>query len=443
MRFKSLVVLAAFGFGTIGLVAQNADQSELVKQLLQRVEELEQKVKIQDRKYEIDQEATAAKAKTAPVVTVGTKGFSLESPDGDFKLRMRSLVQADSRFYFDDGGVPANDGFLIRRARMEFIGSLYDKFEYRIMPEFAGTTPSLLDAWLSWKIDPAFIIQAGKVRLPIGLERFQSRESNLMTEFGYPTSLVPNRDIGANIQGAVLGGKLDYYLGAFNGTPDGGSIVTDADDDKTLAARVFAHPFLTSDIDGLRGLGIGLAGTYGNAEGTPAGYRTVGQQTFFSWRAGVVDDGTVWRLVPQLYYYNGPLGIQAEYAISSQQVKTAAAFDTLDNTAWQVTASYVLTGEDSTFKGVKPKHNVGFGGDPGWGAWQVVARVSELDIDDNAFPLYANPLTAAAKVTSYGGGINWYLNPQVRISLDYNLSQFDGAGKRDEHVLISRFQYRF
>lgn len=405
-------------------------------------EELDQKVRVLERKQELSNEEAAAKAKTTPILNVGEKGFSLQSADGAFNLRLRSLVQADARFYPNDGGVEGNDTFLIRRARIELTGTLFDQFDFRIMPDFAGTTPTLLDAWLDWKINPHFQVLAGKVKLPIGLERYQSREYNLLTEFGYPTSLVPNRDIGIALHGNIVDG-LEYYLGAFNGTSDGGSVVTDSDDEKSIAARLFATPFAKSDNAALKGLGFGIAGTYGDSDGTPANYRTVGQQTFFRWANGTVNDGTTWRLVPQLYYFYGPFGLLGEYSISSQELRNGAATDTIENTAWQVTSSWVLTGEDATFRGVKPKKPVSFGENRGWGAWQVVGRVTGLDVDDDAFPTFASAAASPSSALSYGGGINWYLNPQVRISADYNYTDFSGASLPNEHAVITRVQFRF
>ncbi len=270
---------------------------------------------------------------------MGEKGIYIESADGAFNLRLRSLVQADARFYPDDGGVEGNDTFLIRRARIELTGALFEKFDFRIMPDFAGTTPTLLDGWLDWKINPHFQVLAGKVKLPVGLERYQSREYNLLTEFGYPTSLVPNRDIGIALHGNIVDG-LEYYLGAFNGTSDGGSTITDSGDDKSAAARIFATPFAKSDNAALKGLGFGIAGTYGDSEGTPANYRTVGQQTFFRWASGTANDGTTWRAVPQLYHFYGPFGLLAEYAISHTRTQNARPRIPL-KTRWQVSASWV------------------------------------------------------------------------------------------------------
>jgi len=408
-----------------------------------KLEDLDQKVRVMERKDELEKEEAAAKAATTPTISVGAKGFSMQSKDGAFSLRLRSLVQADSRFFIDDGGVEGNDTFLIRRARIELTGTVFDKFDYRIMPDFAGSSPTLMDAWLDWKVMPSFQVLAGKVKLPVGLERYQSPENSLMTEYGYPTSLVPNRDIGVALHGQVLNKTLDYYVGAFNGTTDGGSSTTDSNDDKSVAARLFATPFANSDNSFLKGLGFGIAGTYGEDENTPAEYRTVGQQKFFTWRSGVTDDGTVWRVVPQLYYFNGPFGLLGEYAVSSQELSRGTASETLDNTAWEVTASWVLTGENATFRGVEPKAPVSLGEKKSWGAWQVAARVTELDVDKDAFPTFADAAKSAEMARSYGIGLNWYLNTMVRISTDYNWTRFTGAPLRDEHAIISRVQFRF
>ena len=57
------------------------------------------------------------------------------------------------------------------QSRIRAVGTLFDKFDLRIMPDLAGTTPTLRDAWLNWKINPHFQVLAGKRKLPVGLER--------------------------------------------------------------------------------------------------------------------------------------------------------------------------------------------------------------------------------------------------------------------------------
>jgi phosphate-selective porin OprO/OprP len=380
-------------------------------------------------------------------VRAGADGFSIESGDGSFMLRLRTLVQADSRFYFGNeqtgtgsGTAPVSgaDDFLIRRARIELTGRLYKQFDFRVMPDFASANSTLLDAWLRWTVKPALQFQVGKVKLPVGLEREQTREFNLFNEFAYPTSLVPNRDTGLNVQGQVAGGALSYYLGAYNGASDGASLVDDTDDSKTGVARLFFVP--TEGL--LEGIGIGIAATDGEQEGTPSPYRTIGQQIFFQPRAAVITDGSVSRLAPQLYWFRGPFGVMSEWVRSSQELRSGTTVEDLEHTAWQVTVTWVLTGEDATFRGVEPEHDV----DPKqgtWGAWQLVARATELDLDDDAFPLFADPAVSSTKASTLGVGIHWIMNPQIRVTVDYNATDLDGGSLDHEDVVIGRVQLRF
>lgn len=52
----------------------------------EKFDELDQKVRILERRFELQQEGTAEKAKEAPGVVSGKDGFSLKSADGQFQL---------------------------------------------------------------------------------------------------------------------------------------------------------------------------------------------------------------------------------------------------------------------------------------------------------------------------------------------------------------------
>jgi phosphate-selective porin OprO/OprP len=380
-----------------------------------------------------------------PVVKVGAEGFSLESGDGAFQMRLRTLVQGDSRLFFGNdqtgtgtGLAPpsGSDDFLIRRARIELTGKLFKQFDFRLMPDFAPATSTLLDAWLRWTVKPSLQFMAGKVKLPVGLEREQTREFNLFNEFAYPTSLVPNRDIGFIVQGQVAK-ALNYYVGAFNGSSDGASLVDDTDDGKTAVARLFLTP-----TDGpLEGLGVGIAATDGEQQGIPSSYRTIGQQIFWQPRTGVLTDGGVSRLEPQLYYFRGPFGLMSEWVTSQQELRLGTTFAELEHEAWQVSVTWVLTGEDATYRGVKPAHNVDTKNGQ-WGAWQLVARVTELDVDDDSFPIFADPASSSTKASTFGIGLHWIMNQMVRVTVDYNGTDLDGGSLEDEDVVIGRVQLR-
>jgi len=127
----------------------------------------------------------------------------------------------------------------------------------------------------------------------------------------------------------------------------------------------------------------------------------------------------------------------------------------LQNKAWQVSAGYVLTGEDSSYAGVVPKTNFDFSAGT-WGAFEVAARFAKLTIDDKAFPIFANPSTNADDAASIGLGLNWYLSKTVRFTFDLYRTKFGFSSlavakppaapsvlHQDEKAFISRFQLSF
>ena len=57
----------------------------------------------------------------------------------------------------------------------------------------------------------------------------------------------------------------------------------------------------------------------------------------------------------------------------------------LKNDAWQIAASWLLTGEDASYQGVKPNRPFSAGADGGWGAVELLARYQENNIDKDAF----------------------------------------------------------
>jgi len=107
--------------------------------------------------------------------------------------------------------------------------------------------------------------------------------------------------------------------------------------------------------------------------------------------------------------------------------------DTMDNSAWQLSASWFLTGERESYNNFVPKSRFTPGRKgSGWGAWELVARVQELRIDEAAFAggasSFADPSVAPRRAVAYGIGLNWYLDEYVRWMFDYEHTRFDGGG---------------
>lgn len=431
----------------------------------QQIQELDQKLRIVERQRELDQEAAAeaakASAKSGTVMTVGVGGLQIRSADTNFAVVLRGLVQVDSRTFFDNGGIMGVDGFILRRARPIFMGTVFRDFDFMFVPDFGGSTVQIQDAYLQYRYDPALKLQVGKYKAPIGLEHLQSDPVTSFNERSLATDLVPNRLVGAELLGDLSGGVVSYAAGVFNSSTDYNGTTTNAnfDNNPSFIGRVFLQPFKQSTDSPLKGLGFGVGGSYEidqawtntASTGLTPGYTTDGQQRFFAYTNWVVGRGVHWRISPQGYYYFGPFGLLAEYVISDQEVRNVPRGLTarLQNTAWQVSGGWVLTGEDASFAGVTPKRPF----DPKngkWGAFQVVGRYAELDVDDDTFPNFANPATSASAAKSWAAGLNWYLNRNVRFNLSYSHTKFDGGNgssatvtKQPEQVLFTRVQLAF
>ena len=423
--------------------------------LEERVDELDQQIRILQRLRELAADSAATAAKSATVATASRDGFSLRSADGRYGIRFRGYLQSDGRFFPSSEAVPATDNLLIRRARPVVEATVGRYFDFRLMPDFGGSSPTVFDAYWEGRFAPQFTVRAGKFKPPIGLERLQSATDLVFAERGFPTNLVPSRDLGLQIAGDIAQGAFAYQVGVFNGVPDLANGGDDLSDAKDFAARVFVQPFRTG---GLRGLGFGMAGSTGKERGTTAAtglpaYRTPGQQVLFRYRTdaaapanNVHADGTRTRLSPQGYFYTGPVGLLAEYVLSRSAVTRAGTTVELEHTAWQAIGSYFLTGEAAGFRNPAPRRAFDLK-EGGLGAVELVARYGELTPDDASFPAYANPAQSVSKASAWAVGVNWHFTRAVKVGINYERTTFEGGaaiGDREpENALITRFQTSF
>jgi phosphate-selective porin OprO/OprP len=229
-----------------------------------QLEELDQKVKILERQRELDQEDQEAKAKEAPRISMGEDGFSFASAKGDFAMQLKGVVQVDSRTFFNEPGLVGNDGMLLRRARPILQGTVFQDFDFLFVPDFAPSSgPTIYDAYANYRYSPALQFQAGKFKVPFGLEQLAQDRDILFNERSLATDLVPNRDVGFELHGELFDGRASYAAGFFNGMTDGAnSPNVDFADDRAFAGRLFFQPLRRSSATALRGFGFGLAGTY-------------------------------------------------------------------------------------------------------------------------------------------------------------------------------------
>jgi phosphate-selective porin OprO/OprP len=136
---------------------------------------------------------------------------------------------------------------------------------------------------------------------------------------------------------------------------------------------------------------------------------------------------------PEFAMVFGPFSMQAEYIYAMvhdvENYQTGAPLSKTQSNAsfygWYAQASYFLTGEhrnyaktaspatyQETFGRVYPNHNF----DPracGLGAWELAFRISQLDVND------FNAGFFGGMETDITAGLNWYLNPNVMVKMNF------------------------
>ena len=389
----------------------------------------------------------AAQAPATPPVTSGWQdGFVVQSADGDNRLVLGATVQVDGRFSVDDPR-PIINTFTIRKARPTVSGRVAKYFEFRVMPDFGNGTATLFDAYVDLRFSRAFRIRSGKDKTPVGYELLQGDPYLLFAERPLASNLVPNRDIGFQAIGD-LSPRLSYAGGIFNGVPDGASSPgdVDANQSKDFAGRVTWQPFqATGGRPGAAsGLGFHLGGSIGSQAGALPVFRTSVGQPYFSYAAGQVADGERRRVAPAVFYYCKSFGAFGEYMRSAQEIAGSSAAESVTNDAWEVTASWILTGEAASDRGVRP----GRAFDPqagSWGALQVVARYSSLHVDGIAFSHRLADPTASGGAQSWAVGANWYPVTPIKYYVMYERTSFaeGNAVRPAEHVVVFRMQLAF
>lgn len=457
---KRAMLLAALALPLATATAETSVEQELRR----LIEEQEQRIKVLERKLEIQGETAKAAAASAPVAKASPKGYSLGSPDNANLIKFRGVLHADGARLVEDADLKGIDTWSLTRIRPTLEGTIGGIYDWRFTPDFGRGRTVIQDAYVTARLAPRANVTVGKFKASVGLERLQSASDMRFVQRAFPTSLVPNRDIGVQLAGALVPERLEYQVAYLNGSNDGSSSesFTPADFDpnsgKDWAVRLFAHPFAKSESFGLRGFGIGIASTFSDETGDATNsllpsFRTPGQQTFFRYASGTIADGDRIRIAPQAYYYRGSFGLLGEWTKVEQDLTritdTGTRSGTVDTEAWQIAMSWFVTGEEAKFRGYTPITTFTPRG-TGWGALELKARYHELEIGDEAFVgaiPFADPLAASQKASAWAVGFNWYLSQNVKWVFDYESTKFDGGtptgDRTDEDVIFGRVQIAF
>ncbi|MGA9774058.1 MAG: porin [Blastocatellia bacterium] len=389
--------------------------------------------------------ASQSKPQDKPVVVAGwDKNHAfLRSADGAFETFLTGYGQFDLRGY-QSGNHPPNT-FLVRRARLSLEGKLERYFDFKVEGDFADTAGTLLrDFYLNIHRIDEFQVRFGHFKEPFSQEELRSDIYQDFVERSLVNNLAPSRSPGLMVSGAINKGVFEYQVGAFTGK---GLLALNNNGTPETVVRLRFAPWKTGN--SYLGKGFAFGGAY--AQGKSFGgtsFRGLTESRSFTYFTPDTINGKYTRANGEFTWVFGPAAIRAEYDQTNQDRDNLGPGGTnlpgVVAKGYTAQATYLITGENKPDAGaVAPKHNL-FGdesGKPGFGAWELKFRYSDLQFSDGT--------AKSNRAQTIYFGPNVYMNRFVKYVLDLGFERYKdplrspNPGDKNYFVVLSRIQVAF
>ena len=371
-------------------------------------------------------------------------GLHINSPDGQFKLKLGGRTYLDFASVSGSESIKAMNGATgtgveFRTARLYAAGTLFGRLAYKSQFDFAPGAVTLKDVYIALKKVPAVgTVKVGHFKEPFGLEELTSSRFITFMERALPATFAPSRNVGIQVGNTAADKRVTWAIGGFRNYGSNGKAFG-VEGEYNITGRVTAAPLYSDDGAQVVHVGFAYSHQFRNANAAVPEYKVKPEThmtTEFLPKGKLASDG-VDLIGAELAAVFGPASLQGEYMMS--MVKPASG-DRANLNGFYVEGSFFLTGEHRNYsrkKGAFGRINVKNNFDPGsggWGAWQVAARFSRVDLEHR----WVNN----GKLQDISGGVNWYLFPNCRVMANYIYSKvLDGGGRA--HIAQMRAQIDF
>jgi phosphate-selective porin OprO/OprP len=445
-----------------------------------------------------DADIITLKSPPPPPVTVSLPNGkpAIATADGRFTANVRAIVMFDGGKYFQKHNLnPAvtnrdlNEGTNFRRARFGIDGKLFKDFDYALIYEFGGSggedAGHIQEAWAQYTGWKPWKLRVGAFEPNIGLAAAVSTSQMPLLERPAPAEVARNVAAGDSRSAIQLFGNgiigegdsgiaarwfvstalTGNTVGTINST--GGSTAQPSDEQTAWIGRVAIAPFDSTNWQAHFGVNAQYV-TQPNDAGSAASPRYPIQLRD---RPELRIDGT--RLVDtggidaksasvlggEAGVTSGPFLLEGEYFRYKIDRRNSALPDPHFN-GWYVQGVWVITGENRPYNPGEarfdaPKMNYNFNPSAGtWGTWELAARYSDLNLNYREGALGTTPAATVGAVRGgeqkiYSVGLNWYLNPSMRLMFDVQhvkIDRLNGTGVQigqTYNAIAGRAQYAF
>ncbi len=417
------------------------DNSELIAELIERIDQLEREL--------IDLQDSAGKDGDAVKFKKSAPTPKIYSRDGRSALEFKGRVEIDTvnvgDTTFNDGGqLEALDSYSatqINRLRVGLEGQFARDWEYEIQFDFADNINAsdekldLKDANIVYEGFENTKLTFGYQKYAFGLENTQSSRHGYMMHRSFTDTFSPDRNFGVQHRYDSDNWAIRTSVAFDNGEDE---------DFGMFASRIVGTPYRGEGL-----LHLGASFLYQSMDDGDARWRArpsakpmervINTDKFDS------DNQTAVGL--EFAYQRNNFITQGEYVYATADNQDVGG-DT-DVSAAYISAIYTITGEmweyrkkNGTFRQVSPANPIS---DGGWGAWEVAARIQTADFDDASTNIYGG------SATDFAIGLNWYLEKHLKAQFNYihGSTEYDpslyepGLEDDDYNILQARMQFSF
>ncbi len=361
---------------------------------------------------------------TGPTLKYGT-ALQFTSEDGEFKVKLGGRMHNNYTWWSEDSdyalaGAKPEDGTIFRRARLYLAGTIYGNIDFKAQYDFAGGDADFKDLYMELRDVPYVSnVRVGQFYEPFGLEAQTSSNYITFVERSSGTGpIAPERSTGIMIHDVCDEEVMTWWLGAYRISDDDGDKVSD--NAYTFTGRATYLPWESEDRNDF--VHVGVAASLRSPEGDMVQYTADPEVRpavdFLDTGIQMVDMVTQFGL--EVATVHGPWSAQAEYMMAMNDGASGAR--DFDISHFYIMGSYFITGEsraysrkNAVFSRVKPNNN--YGKDGGKGALEAALRYSMTDFDDG--------MINGGSMDQITAGLNWYLNPNVRVMANVVLVETD------------------
>jgi len=304
-----------------------------------------------------------------------------------------------------------NTGSEFRRVRIYSAGEIYGTVKYKLQLDFSGGKISFKDVWMELNRLPIKgNIRIGHFKEPLRLEALNSSKYITFMERGLPIAMSPERNTGAMYH-STIGKKLSLQTGIFRQSDDFGNDKT-ANNNINITSRA---TYLAIN-DGNKLLHIGVANSKRKSNDKSYNFSSRAENHLGNKLISVNKEQVNYVNIfsGEMSYVNGPIYLQMEALQTTINLIPEIERSFIINheiISYYGQVSYFITGESRSYKSslagfgrTNPKNNYG---ENGLGAFEIAARFSAIDTQRNG---------SLEDITI---GLNWYLNPNTRMMLNY------------------------